>query len=114
MSSWKLGLTANHTMFEKQVDFFRKSHTVITRDVPLHGLSRPCRDFSYRKSAEELKQILDREEIAKAVLVGMSMGGYPSQMFGNLYPEAVEALVALDTTPFGLSYYLGFGCQKPG
>lgn len=99
------GLTANHTMFEKQVVYFGENYTVITWDVPLHGLSRPYRNFSYDQTAKELKSILDMEGIKKVILVGMSMGGYPSQEFAHQYPEKVECFVALDTTPFGLSYY---------
>jgi len=99
------GVTANYTMFEKQVDFFQQNFTVITWDIPLHGLSRPYLDFSYCKTAMELKNILDNEYIKKVILVGMSMGGYPSQMFADLYPNMVEGFVALDTTPFGMEYY---------
>ncbi len=99
------GLTANQSMWEKQIPYFSAEHTVVTWDVPLHGLSRPYRDFSYRNTAQELKSILDTEGIERVVLVGMSMGGYPSQVFANLYPERVEGFVALDTTPFGKQYY---------
>ncbi len=99
------GLTADHSMFEKQVSFFEPECTVIVWDVPLHGLSRPYNNFSYRQAAAELKAILDSEGIGKVVLVGMSMGGYPSQMFGDMYADMVEGFVALDTTPFGHAYY---------
>ncbi|MCH4220858.1 MAG: alpha/beta hydrolase, partial [Eggerthellaceae bacterium] len=73
--------------------------------VPLHGLSRPYKDFSYKHAAEDLKSILDTEHIDRVLLVGMSMGGYPSQMFGDLFPDRVDGFVALDTSPFGLDYY---------
>ncbi|MCD4711762.1 MAG: alpha/beta hydrolase [Clostridiales bacterium] len=99
------GLTANHMMFEKQVEYFSAEYTVITWDVPLHGESRPYNNFSYENTAKELKAILDAESIQKVVLVGMSMGGYPSQEFAILYPDYVSGFVALDTTPFGLHYY---------
>jgi pimeloyl-ACP methyl ester carboxylesterase len=99
------GLTANHMMFEKQVEFFSREYTVITWDVPLHGESRPYTDFSYENTAVELKAILDAECIEKAVLVGMSMGGYPCQEFAISYPQRVIAFIALDTTPLGLCYY---------
>lgn len=92
-------------MFEKQTEFFKREFTVITWDVPLHGLSRPYHDFSYENCADDLLGILDQENINKAVLVGMSMGGYPCQEFASCYPERVEGFVALDTTPFGLGYY---------
>ena len=99
------GLTANHMMFEKQVEFFSKEYTVVTWDVPLHGESRPYTNFSYENTAIELKAILDAENIQRVILVGMSMGGYPSQEFAIHYPEKVSAFIALDTTPLGLSYY---------
>lgn len=99
------GLTANHTMFEKQIEHFSSDYTVLTWDVPLHGLSRPYRDFSYKQTAIELNRILEKEHISKVVLVGMSMGGYPSQMFASMFPTMVEGFIALDTTPFGTKYY---------
>jgi pimeloyl-ACP methyl ester carboxylesterase len=102
------GLTANHIMFEKQVDFFKQDYTIITWDIPLHGESRPYKDFSYYNTALDLSAILESENIKKAVLVGMSMGGYPCQEFAVQFPEKVLAFVALDTTPFGHGYYSEF------
>ena len=99
------GLTANHSMFEKQIEYFSSEYHVITWDVPLHGLSRPYLNFSYKQTAIELHSILETENITKTVLVGMSMGGCPSQMFADMFPKMVEGFVALDTTPFGLKYY---------
>jgi len=102
------GVTANHIMFEKQVEYFSKDYTVITWDVPLHGESRPYKNFSYENTAIELREILKAEHIEQVVLIGMSMGGYPSQEFAIRYPEMVLGLVALDTTPYGLDYYSKF------
>lgn len=99
------GVTADHTMFEKQVDFFAGKYTVILWDVPMHGLSRPYKNFSYFDTAEILHTILEKENIKKVVLVGMSMGGYPSQHFASSYPDMVNGFVALDTTPLGFQYY---------
>lgn len=99
------GLTADHTMFEKQVEYFQKQYTVITWDVPFHGLSYPYSHFTYENCALDMMEILDREQIQKTVLLGMSMGGYPSQEFADRFPESVEGFIALDTTPYGLGYY---------
>jgi len=104
------GVTANHEMFEKQVEYFKDNYTIITWDVPLHGKSRPYRDFSYKAVAEDLNEILLRENISKIIMVGMSMGGYPAQMFAVQYPEKVEGFVALDTTPLGIGYYSKSDC----
>jgi len=99
------GLTADHTMYEKQVDYFAGKYTLLLWDVPMHGLSRPYQNFSYHDTAEILHGIMLREQIEQVILVGMSMGGYPSQHFAALYPEMVKGFAALDTTPLGLQYY---------
>ncbi|MGV8906773.1 MAG: alpha/beta fold hydrolase [Acetobacterium sp.] len=99
------GLTANHTMFEKQVDYFSENYTVITWDVPLHGESRPYSDFSYKNTAKELLAILEEEKIYKVIIVGMSMGGYPCQEFAIRCNDRIRAFIAIDTTPFGLCFY---------
>lgn len=99
------GLTADHTMYEKQIEYFKDTYTLITWDVPFHGLSRPYKSFSYENTARDLYKILEQENIDKVCLAGMSMGGYPSQMFAHLYPDKVKCLIGIDTTPFGTKYY---------
>ena len=99
------GLTADHTMFDKQVDYFATDCTVIVWDIPMHGRSRPYSDFSYRNAAEELNAILEAESIEKAVHVGMSLGGYVTQHFALSYPGKVEGLVAIGTSPLDPGYY---------
>lgn len=99
------GVTADHTMFERQIPYFSDNYTIILWDVPMHGLSKPYQKFTYQDTAEILHSILQKENIQKTFLVGMSMGGYPSQHFAALYPDMVKGFVALDTTPLGLKYY---------
>lgn len=99
------GMTADHTMFDKQVEYFRKEYKIITWDVPLHGESRPYEGFSYYNVAQELNGILKIERIDKVILVGQSMGGYVCQEFAIQYPEKVKAFIAVDTNPFGHYYY---------
>ena len=99
------GLIADHRMFEMQEEHFCKTRTVITWDVPMHGLSCPYDGFTYKNAAEELKNILDAESIDHAALAGVSMGGYICQEFADMYPGRTDCFIAIDSTPFGLSYY---------
>jgi len=99
------GMTADHTMFDKQVEYFSKDYTIITWDIPLHGESRPYDNFTYQNVAQDLNRILTAEEIDRVILVGQSMGGYVCQEFAIQYPKKVTAFVAVDTTPFGECYY---------
>lgn len=99
------GLTADHSMFDKQVDYFSKEFKVITIDVPLHGKSRPYKDFSLKNVTGELMKILDTENLSQVVLVGQSMGGYICQEFAIHYPNKVQGFIGVDTNPFGHYYY---------
>lgn len=99
------GLTGDHTLFEKQADYFAREYHVLCWDAPAHGSSRPYDDFSYANAAEELKAILDAEQISQVILVGQSMGGYVAQAFLKQYPELVMGFVGIDTSPFGVAYY---------
>lgn len=54
------GVTADHTMFEKQIAYFSDNYTIILWDVPMHGLSKPYQQFTYQDTAEILYSILQR------------------------------------------------------
>ncbi len=99
------GMAADHSMFDGQMAHFSATCTVISWDMPLHGLSVGCQQYSLQLAAQMLRDILNQEGIARAILVGMSMGGLPSQMFAALYPEMVEGLIALDTMPLDGKFY---------
>lgn len=102
------GVTADHTMFEKQIDFFSGKYNILLWDIPMHGLSKPYKNFSYRDTVKIIHSIFQKEYIEQAIFVGMSMGGYPCQHFAALYPNMVKCFIALDTTPLGLQYYSNF------
>lgn len=46
------GLTADHTMFESQVDYFGAKYNLIVWDAPCHGKSRPYEKFDLEDSTE--------------------------------------------------------------
>ncbi len=99
------GLTADHTMFDPQFEYFKVKYNIIAWDAPAHGKSRPFADFTYPKAAEALKQIFDENGVTSASIAGQSMGGYIAQSFIKRYPETVKAFIGIDTTPYGEGYY---------
>ncbi|MDD3213290.1 MAG: alpha/beta hydrolase [Eubacteriales bacterium] len=99
------GLSADHTLFDRQIEHFGRSHTVIVWDAPAHGQSRPYRDFSYANGADDMKAILTAEGLDTVFLAGQSMGGFFSQAFLQKYPEGVKGFIGIDTCPFGRKYY---------
>lgn len=68
-------------------------YRLILPDLPGAGLSPlPPAPLSMAGMAEAVKEVMDREGIAKAVLAGHSMGGYTALEFAARYPERVQGL----------------------
>ena len=82
------GLTADHHLFDKQVEFFEPRCNVFVWDAPGHAASRPFElSFSLADKARWLHEILAVEGVDQPVLVGQSMGGYVSQAFMQCFPD---------------------------
>lgn len=99
------GLTADHRLFDKQVEFFQETCNVLVWDAPGHGASRPFRlEFSLMDKAVWLHSILEAEGFFHPVLVGQSMGGYVSQCFLEIYPGEAAGFVSIDSAPLKREY----------
>ncbi len=108
-ASWLVllpGLTADHTLFDAQIDHFAGKCNVFVWDAPAHGLSRPYPlDFSMDDYARILHAILQIEDIQRPVLVGQSLGGYVAQAYMDLFPDCVSGFISLDSAPLKKKYY---------
>lgn len=99
------GLTADHRLFEKQLEYFKGKYNVFVWDAPAHAASWPFKfDFTLMDKAKWLNEILEREQAAKPVIIGQSMGGYIGQAFAELYPEKLQAFVSIDSAPLQRKY----------
>jgi len=100
------GLSADHTLFERQIAFFEHRYNCFVWDAPAHGCSRPFElTFSMEDMAAYLHEIFKTEGIEKPVLVGQSLGGYISQTYMDLYPASVCAFVSIDSCSMSRKYY---------
>ena len=99
------GLFMDHEMFAPQVAAFGDRRRVVTWDERGHGLTETTPgDFSYWDSADDLRGLLDSLGIDRAVIGGMSQGGFVSLRFALRWPERVAGLVLLDSQA---------GCEDP-
>ena len=99
------GLTADHHLFDKQIEAFENEYNLLTWDAPGHASSRPFRlDFSLMQKAEWLHDILKTEGIDQPILIGQSMGGYVSQCFIQKYPSEAGGFISIDSAPLKRSY----------
>ena len=99
------GLTADHRLFDRQVEFFRDKYRLMVWDAPAHAASWPF-DFSFTLSdkAEWLDGILRREGMDDPVIIGQSMGGYVGQMYSQLFPDKLKGFISIDSAPLQRKY----------
>lgn len=93
------GLLMDHEMFGPQLHQFRHGWRCITWDERGHGQTANdhIEPFTYYDSADDLAALLDHLGVERAVLVGMSQGGYLSLRCALTHPEKVRALVLIDS-----------------
>ena len=102
------GLTADHRLFDKQIEYFENKYNVFVWDAPAHAASWPFHfDFDLMDKAKWLNEIFEKEEITDPVIVGQSMGGYVGQTFAELYPEKLKGFVSIDSAPLQRKYVTG-------
>lgn len=99
------GLTADHRLFEKQVEHFEGEYPLFVWDAPGHAASWPFElTFTLMDKARWLDEILTREGFDLPVLVGQSMGGYVAQAYAQLFPEKLKGFVSIDSAPLQRRY----------
>ncbi len=102
------GLTADHRLFDKQIQYFKNQYNILVWDAPAHGLSWPFGfDFDLMDKAKWLNGIFEQENITRPVIIGQSMGGYVGQAYAELYPERLKGFVSVDSAPLQRKYVTG-------
>jgi 3-oxoadipate enol-lactonase len=91
------GFLMDHTMFDRQVAALAPQYRVITWDQRGHGGTRAAGTFTYWDSAADVLALLDHLGVARAVLAGMSQGGFLSLRAALTTPDRVRALVLIDS-----------------
>lgn len=102
------GLTADHRLFDKQIEYFEGRENVLVWDAPGHASSAPFDlDFTLMDKAGWLDGILETENIGQPVIVGQSMGGYVGQAYAQRFPEKLKGFVSIDSAPLQRRYVTG-------
>ncbi|HAZ02922.1 MAG: hypothetical protein A2W90_09520 [Bacteroidetes bacterium GWF2_42_66] len=92
------GFPLNKSMWTNQVEALIENYRVVAYDVRGHGKSvSGDEDFSIELFVSDLLGIMDVLKIDKAVLCGLSMGGYIALNAIENYPKRFNALILSDT-----------------
>jgi pimeloyl-ACP methyl ester carboxylesterase len=91
------GFGASLHTWEPWAATLSKDYRTVRLDLPGFGLTEPdpTGDYSDERGMQLLATLMDRLSIARAVLVGHSMGGKLAWMFAAKYPDRVSKLVLI-------------------
>jgi pimeloyl-ACP methyl ester carboxylesterase len=94
------GFLESSKIWEPFIDELSKKRQVICIDLPGHGKSGNLNHVhTMELFADAVLAILKQLKVKKISLVGHSMGGYVSLAFCEKFPDLMESLVLLNSTP---------------
>jgi len=93
------GFGASQAMWAPNLDALGADRRVLTWDLPGHGASSAEGELSHERCIAEMLELLDELGAERAVIGGMSLGGYLSLLLCARHPERVAALLLVDTGP---------------
>lgn len=93
------GFPFNKSMWNKQVEVLIENYRVISYDIRGHGDSDTgTDDFSIGLFTDDLLGLMDFLKVEKAILCGLSLGGYIALNAIENFPKRFDALILCDTT----------------
>ena len=98
------GAMMGRSVWRPQVDALADRYRCISVDQPGHGTLRD-RAFTLDVAVANVLEAIDQAAGGRAVVVGLSLGGYVAMTLAGRYPERVRGLVISGCTrePVGLS-----------
>ncbi|SIS69566.1 alpha/beta fold hydrolase [Chryseobacterium gambrini] len=95
------GFMENLSIWSDMEPHLSDNFSLLKIDLPGHGQSEIIAEVQTMELvAEEVKKVLDHENITKIHLLGHSMGGYVSLAFAEKYPEYLKSLTLFFSTYF--------------
>lgn len=91
------GFPHDHRLWAPQRDALSKTYRVITPDLRGFGASGTSGPYSMDQFADDLAALLTQLGIARAVVCGLSMGGYIALALWRRHAELVRGLIFADT-----------------
>lgn len=93
-------LGVDHRLWQIALAGMDRDRMLLAYDFPGHGESPvPTAPYDIADLSAQLAEILDRADIARAAVAGISLGGLVAQHFAATYPARIDRLVLIDTTP---------------
>ncbi len=93
------GFMENLSIWSDMEPYLSEHFSLLKIDLPGHGQSEIVAEVqTMEMMAEEIKKVLDDQNLDKVHLLGHSMGGYISLGFAEKYPESLKSLTLFFST----------------
>jgi pimeloyl-ACP methyl ester carboxylesterase len=96
------GYSASARMWQGQMDALADSYHLIAWDMRGHDRSDSPDDpalYSHEATIHDMAAVLDACGVGRAIIAGLSLGGFMSLAFRLAHPTRTEALMLFDTGP---------------
>ena len=96
------GYSSTSGMWQGQIAALSKHHKLVLWDMRGHGQSdypEAGSAYSEALTVGDMAALLDAVGAEKAIVGGLSLGGYMSLAFYRAHPDRVRALLIIDTGP---------------
>jgi pimeloyl-ACP methyl ester carboxylesterase len=96
------GYSSTSGMWQGQIEALSEHYKLVLWDMRGHGQSDYPSDpaaYSEALTVADMAALLDEVGAAKAIVGGLSLGGYMSLAFYRSHPDRVRALLIIDTGP---------------
>jgi pimeloyl-ACP methyl ester carboxylesterase len=96
------GYSSTSAMWQGQIAALSKHHKLVLWDMRGHGQSDYPDDpaaYSEALTVADIAALLDAVGAERAIIGGLSLGGYMSLAFYRAHPDRVRALLIIDTGP---------------
>lgn len=92
------GFPFDKSMWKGQIEFLKTTYRLIACDIRGFGKSTDEKSpLNMSLFADDLIEFMDKLEIDKAIICGLSMGGFITLNAAKRFPDRFEALVLCDT-----------------
>ncbi|WP_281017800.1 MULTISPECIES: alpha/beta fold hydrolase [unclassified Minwuia] len=92
------GIGGNAGNWQPQIDILSSRYRCIAWNAPGYADSPALPDMTFPALADALARLMDHLGLERAVICGLSMGGYVAQEFLALHPERVRAAILMCTS----------------
>ena len=93
------GLLGDSSNFRSTAEILGRKRPVIVPDLRNHGNSPKSPLFDYSYITEDIRRLVDEQQITRLHILGHSMGGKAAMVFADTYPDLVDKLIIVDIAP---------------